>query len=246
MSYCHICTQCTCGEQLQSPVFEAKLLCDVLMIGSVVHGGFCFPSFRNVTFHYRRSSAAYFGGMCSVSRGVGVNEVRFIIKHRPNISVTMRIAVCVSDLWPLLLPQYGNSLAMAGSLSQSLAQNLGIQWDPASKRSTYCSYLKKSGHSGHFSSFQPVCFTSMQIVKISWGTWTLFFQVHPTAVGGAHQHQDSRVPAKAENRLFQTTHVSLFKRSLLFVLQFFLFFPALFFYDQYGPWSCWQFLYRSY
>lgn len=31
---------------------------------------------RNVTFHYRRSSAAYFGGMCSVSRGVGVNEVR--------------------------------------------------------------------------------------------------------------------------------------------------------------------------
>ncbi|KAM3608083.1 uncharacterized protein V6R79_018811 [Siganus canaliculatus] len=57
----------------------------------------------NVTFHYRRSSAAYFGGMCSTSRGVGVNE-------------------------------YGNNLAMAASLSQSLAQNLGIQWDPASKR----------------------------------------------------------------------------------------------------------------
>lgn len=34
-------------------------------------------------------------------------------------------------------PQYGNSLAMAGSLSQSLAQNLGIQWDPASKKSTH-------------------------------------------------------------------------------------------------------------
>lgn len=57
----------------------------------------------NVTFHYRRSSAAYFGGMCSVSRGVGVNE-------------------------------YGNNLAMAGALAQSLAQNLGIQWDPASKK----------------------------------------------------------------------------------------------------------------
>uniref|UniRef100_A0A3Q3FUU6 ADAM metallopeptidase domain 23 n=1 Tax=Labrus bergylta TaxID=56723 RepID=A0A3Q3FUU6_9LABR len=57
----------------------------------------------NVTFHYRRSSSAYFGGMCSLSRGVGVNE-------------------------------YGTSLSMAGSLSQSLAQNLGIQWDPASKR----------------------------------------------------------------------------------------------------------------
>ncbi|XP_015225968.1 PREDICTED: disintegrin and metalloproteinase domain-containing protein 23 isoform X2 [Cyprinodon variegatus] len=57
----------------------------------------------NVTFHYRRSNAAYFGGMCSVSRGVGVNE-------------------------------YGTTWAMVVSLSQSLAQNLGIQWDPASKR----------------------------------------------------------------------------------------------------------------
>uniref|UniRef100_A0A6Q2YUI9 ADAM metallopeptidase domain 23a n=1 Tax=Esox lucius TaxID=8010 RepID=A0A6Q2YUI9_ESOLU len=56
--------------------------------------------FSNVTFHYRRSSAAYFGGLCSVSRGVGVNE-------------------------------YGTSWTMASSLSQSLAQNLGIQWDPA-------------------------------------------------------------------------------------------------------------------
>uniref|UniRef100_A0A3Q3DT41 ADAM metallopeptidase domain 23 n=1 Tax=Hippocampus comes TaxID=109280 RepID=A0A3Q3DT41_HIPCM len=61
----------------------------------------------NVTFHYRRSSAAYFGGMCSVSRGVGVNE-------------------------------YGSTWSMAGSLAQSLAQNLGIQWDPASKRECGC------------------------------------------------------------------------------------------------------------
>uniref|UniRef100_A0A8C7IPM8 ADAM metallopeptidase domain 23 n=1 Tax=Oncorhynchus kisutch TaxID=8019 RepID=A0A8C7IPM8_ONCKI len=61
--------------------------------------------FSNVTFHYRRSSVAYFGGMCSVSRGVGVNE-------------------------------YGTTWTMASSLSQSLAQNLGIQWDPAAKRST--------------------------------------------------------------------------------------------------------------
>lgn len=48
----------------------------------------CLPlsyiiSCRNVTFHYRRSSAAYFGGMCSVSRGVGVNEVRFVAYHGP-------------------------------------------------------------------------------------------------------------------------------------------------------------------
>ncbi|XP_061579454.1 disintegrin and metalloproteinase domain-containing protein 23 isoform X3 [Cololabis saira] len=57
----------------------------------------------NVTFHYRRSSIAYFGGMCSENRGVGVNE-------------------------------YGNAWSMVVTLSQSLAQNLGIQWDPASKR----------------------------------------------------------------------------------------------------------------
>ncbi|KAL6484650.1 hypothetical protein MHYP_G00066950 [Metynnis hypsauchen] len=63
--------------------------------------------FSNVTFHYRQSSAAFFGGMCSVSRGVGVNE-------------------------------YGSTWTMAVSLSQSLAQNLGIQWDPAARKSKEC------------------------------------------------------------------------------------------------------------
>ncbi|KAI4883840.1 hypothetical protein NFI96_002593 [Prochilodus magdalenae] len=63
--------------------------------------------FSNVTFHYRQSSAAFFGGMCSVSRGVGVNE-------------------------------YGSTWTMAVSLSQSLAQNLGIRWDPAAKKSEEC------------------------------------------------------------------------------------------------------------
>ncbi|XP_048834413.1 disintegrin and metalloproteinase domain-containing protein 23 isoform X1 [Brienomyrus brachyistius] len=57
----------------------------------------------NVTFHYPRSSAAFFGGVCSNIRGVGVNE-------------------------------YASTWTMALSLSQSLAQNLGIQWDPANKR----------------------------------------------------------------------------------------------------------------
>uniref|UniRef100_A0A8C4EPR0 ADAM metallopeptidase domain 23 n=1 Tax=Dicentrarchus labrax TaxID=13489 RepID=A0A8C4EPR0_DICLA len=70
---------------------------------SIKHHADAVHLISNVTFHYRRSSAAYFGGMCSATRGVGVNE-------------------------------YGTSLAMAGALSQSLAQNLGIQWDPASKR----------------------------------------------------------------------------------------------------------------
>uniref|UniRef100_A0A3B5MZ56 ADAM metallopeptidase domain 23 n=1 Tax=Xiphophorus couchianus TaxID=32473 RepID=A0A3B5MZ56_9TELE len=67
----------------------------------------------NVTFHYRRSSAAYFGGMCSVSRGVGVNE-------------------------------YGTTSSMFVSLSQSLAQNLGVQWDPAAKRSIHETHLRFS------------------------------------------------------------------------------------------------------
>ncbi|XP_028661946.1 disintegrin and metalloproteinase domain-containing protein 23 isoform X1 [Erpetoichthys calabaricus] len=59
--------------------------------------------FSNVTFHYGRSSIAYFGGICSLTRGTGVNE-------------------------------YGTTMEMASFLLQSLAQNLGIQWDPASRR----------------------------------------------------------------------------------------------------------------
>uniref|UniRef100_A0A674MMB4 ADAM metallopeptidase domain 23 n=1 Tax=Takifugu rubripes TaxID=31033 RepID=A0A674MMB4_TAKRU len=70
---------------------------------SIKHHADAVHLITNVNFQFRRSSLAYFGGMCSLSRGVGVNE-------------------------------YGNSLSMAGSLSQSLAQNLGIQWDPASKK----------------------------------------------------------------------------------------------------------------
>ncbi|XP_026128162.1 disintegrin and metalloproteinase domain-containing protein 23 [Carassius auratus] len=57
----------------------------------------------NVTFHYARSSLAYFGGVCSVSRGVGIIE-------------------------------FGSTWTMAPLLAQSLAQNLGIQWDSALKR----------------------------------------------------------------------------------------------------------------
>uniref|UniRef100_A0A3Q1GGS5 ADAM metallopeptidase domain 23 n=1 Tax=Acanthochromis polyacanthus TaxID=80966 RepID=A0A3Q1GGS5_9TELE len=70
---------------------------------SIKHHADSVQLLSNVTFHYRRSSTAYFGGMCSASRGVGVNE-------------------------------YGTTWSMVGSLAQSLAQNLGIQWDPASKR----------------------------------------------------------------------------------------------------------------
>uniref|UniRef100_A0A8D0E5E8 ADAM metallopeptidase domain 23 n=1 Tax=Salvator merianae TaxID=96440 RepID=A0A8D0E5E8_SALMN len=61
----------------------------------------------NVTFHYKRSSLSYFGGICSVTRGVGVNE-------------------------------YGLPWAMAQGLSQSLAQNLGIQWEPGVRKPKGC------------------------------------------------------------------------------------------------------------
>ncbi|XP_077175363.1 disintegrin and metalloproteinase domain-containing protein 23 isoform X3 [Paroedura picta] len=57
----------------------------------------------NVTFHYKRSSLSYFEGVCSVTRGVGVNE-------------------------------YGLPWAMAQELSQSLAQNLGVQWEPGVRK----------------------------------------------------------------------------------------------------------------
>uniref|UniRef100_A0A8C9TBV6 ADAM metallopeptidase domain 23a n=1 Tax=Scleropages formosus TaxID=113540 RepID=A0A8C9TBV6_SCLFO len=81
--------------------------------------------FSNVTFHYRWSSASYFGGVCSLSRGVGVNE-------------------------------FGSTWTMAAALSQSLAQNLGIQWDPATKRSTqkhahYCTLTFTTHHPRKFS-----------------------------------------------------------------------------------------------
>lgn len=85
----------------------------------------------NVTFHYRRSSAAYFAGVCSSSRGVGVNEVSLPIftGHCTHLSRHKHTT------YGALPPQYGNTWTMAASLLQSLAQNLGIQWDPAIKRS---------------------------------------------------------------------------------------------------------------
>ncbi|XP_028992399.1 disintegrin and metalloproteinase domain-containing protein 23 isoform X1 [Betta splendens] len=70
---------------------------------SIKHHADAVHLISNVTFHHRTSSAAYIGGMCSTSRGVGVNE-------------------------------YGTTWSMVATLSQSLAQNLGIQWDPVTKR----------------------------------------------------------------------------------------------------------------
>ncbi|XP_071331029.1 disintegrin and metalloproteinase domain-containing protein 23 isoform X1 [Trachinotus anak] len=70
---------------------------------SIKHHADSVHLFSNVTFQFHTSSAAYFGGVCSSSRGVGVIE-------------------------------YGSTGTMSKSLSQSLAQNLGIQWDPTSKR----------------------------------------------------------------------------------------------------------------
>nr|XP_014353807.1 PREDICTED: disintegrin and metalloproteinase domain-containing protein 23 isoform X2 [Latimeria chalumnae] len=57
----------------------------------------------NIPFHYKRSSMAYFGGVCSLTKGVGVNE-------------------------------YARPRMMAREVAQSLAQNLGIQWEPSSRK----------------------------------------------------------------------------------------------------------------
>uniref|UniRef100_A0A4W3H496 ADAM metallopeptidase domain 23 n=1 Tax=Callorhinchus milii TaxID=7868 RepID=A0A4W3H496_CALMI len=54
-------------------------------------------------FKSSRSSRAFFGGVCSPARGIGVNE-------------------------------YGHVWSMTLILGQSLAQNLGIQWEPNSRR----------------------------------------------------------------------------------------------------------------
>lgn len=74
---------------------------------------------RNVTFHYRRSSAAYFGGMCSVSRGVGVNEVSrcpsslcLHVSRSPRLCVSTMcfvLFVCLSlSLFPAVRQQLGH------------------------------------------------------------------------------------------------------------------------------------------
>lgn len=118
--------QCICYLRLIVPLTDL-LHFSFTCLSSPAH--VFLRSYRNVNFQFRRSSLAYFGGMCSLSRGVGVNEVILRVKqHCRKIT---------SDLCCFLFLQYGNSLAMAGSLSQSLAQNLGIQWDPASKKSTH-------------------------------------------------------------------------------------------------------------
>ncbi|XP_055494326.1 disintegrin and metalloproteinase domain-containing protein 23-like isoform X1 [Leucoraja erinacea] len=59
------------------------------------------------TFKSAMSSMAFFGGVCSLTRGVGVNE-------------------------------YGEVWSTTVVLGQSLAQNLGIQWESESKRKKEC------------------------------------------------------------------------------------------------------------
>ncbi|XP_069789915.1 disintegrin and metalloproteinase domain-containing protein 23-like isoform X2 [Narcine bancroftii] len=59
------------------------------------------------TFKSSMSSIAFFGGVCSLTRGVGVNE-------------------------------YGQVWSTTVELGQSLAQNLGIQWESESKRKKEC------------------------------------------------------------------------------------------------------------
>lgn len=42
-----------------------------------------------MTFHYKRSSLSYFGGVCSRIRGVGVNEVNFMLSLTSTLSLQL-------------------------------------------------------------------------------------------------------------------------------------------------------------
>ncbi len=104
-----------------------------------------------MTFHFGRSCVAYIGGVCSKEKGIGVNEVRLThaafwvdrlgtlsysqSKRQMKCHLTSAGCTAVS----VLLFQFGSTWTMAASLSQSLAQNLGIQWDPVIRRSKFVS-----------------------------------------------------------------------------------------------------------
>lgn len=96
-----------------------------------------------MTFHYGRSSVAYISGVCSKSRGIGVNEVRYthsiLARQTGQFTVKAYLTAILNDksctAVSVSLFQFGSTWTMAASLSQSLAQNLGIQWDPVIRRS---------------------------------------------------------------------------------------------------------------
>lgn len=61
-----------------------------------------------------------------------------LLSHIQHCSVDVsQCDYAVNNMLSLLCQQYGTTSSMVVSLSQSLAQNLGIQWDPASKRSKH-------------------------------------------------------------------------------------------------------------
>lgn len=93
---------------------------------------------RGRTFQSTSSGAAYVGGICSLSRGGGVNEVssvgawlgwgwreRGFDGHEPGAS-WRRVDIFVLHLPH---PKYDNMGAMAVTLAQTLGQNLGMMWN---------------------------------------------------------------------------------------------------------------------
>ncbi|KAK1336585.1 hypothetical protein QTO34_002618 [Cnephaeus nilssonii] len=88
-----------------------------------------------VTFHYKRSSLSYFGGVCSRTRGVGVNEGTEMLHGDDEEIITSFVhsLKCFPHTFNSE-KQYGLPMAVAQVLSQSLAQNLGIQWEPSSRK----------------------------------------------------------------------------------------------------------------
>lgn len=69
-----------------------------------------------------RSEAAYIGGICSLTRGGGINEVRPEQVERGRMAEWCDI----SPLILILVPQFGSVGPMAITLCQSLGQNIGM------------------------------------------------------------------------------------------------------------------------
>lgn len=71
-----------------------------------------------------RSEAAYIGGICSLTRGGGINEVRHVICIVYSSLLSFPTSLCELVLHMRL--QFGSVGPMAITLCQSLGQNIGM------------------------------------------------------------------------------------------------------------------------
>ncbi|KAH0621675.1 hypothetical protein JD844_023239 [Phrynosoma platyrhinos] len=88
---------------------------------------------RNVTFHYKRSSLSYFGGICSVARGVGVNEVKFqpnLVKEKLCTKICNKVwylGLSVSTLFLTVWPSLGNGTRIVSKFGSESRNTVGTR-----------------------------------------------------------------------------------------------------------------------